>query len=191
MDKPDLPILELKPASQWRKWLDKNHSKSNGAWLMLFKKSSGVATLSHSTALEEALCYGWIDGQAKGFDEQSWLQKFTPRRPRSIWSKKNIEHVQRLIKEGKMQPAGLKEIEAAKHDGRWDRAYDSPTNMQVPDDFLNALSKNKKAKAFFDTLNRTNTFSIGWRLQTAKKPETREKRIKEIIAMLEEGKKFH
>ena len=128
---------------------------------------------------------------ANKYDDLSYLQKFTPRRKRSIWSKRNIEHVERLISEGRMQPAGLRQIEAAKADGRWDQAYDSPANMEVPADFLEELSKDPAAKAFFDTLNKTNLYAIGWRLQTAKKPETRAKRMKAILEMLSKGEKFH
>ena len=141
--------------------------------------------------MNEALCFGWIDGQAKSYDEKSYLQKYTPRRKRSIWSKRNTKKVEQLIKVGKMHSSGLAEIEAAKADGRWAQAYDSPANMKIPDDFIKELSKKPKALAFFKTLNKTNTFSITWRLQTAKKPETRERRMKVIVEMLEQGKKFH
>jgi uncharacterized protein YdeI (YjbR/CyaY-like superfamily) len=191
MLKTDLKIISFKSPKNWAAWLTKNHSKSNGIWLRLFKKNSGSTSITHSEALEEALCYGWIDGQAKKYDEKSWIQKFTPRRPKSIWSKRNIEHISRLSKAGKMKPSGFKEVERAKTDGRWERAYDSPAAMQVPEDFLKELARNKKAKAFFETLNKTNTYSITWRLQTAKKPETREKRMRAIIEMLTKGKKFH
>jgi uncharacterized protein YdeI (YjbR/CyaY-like superfamily) len=157
----------------------------------MFKKDSGKTTGTHDAAIDEALCFGWFDGQADKYDENSWLQKFTPRRPKSLWSKRNRERVARLIKKKRMQPAGLKEVEAAKKDGRWNQAYDSPKNMEVPADFLNELKKNKKAYEFFKTLNKANTFAIGWRLQTAKKPETREKRMKAILGMLQKGEKLH
>jgi len=159
--------------------------------LRFYKKASGVPSLNHPKSLDVALCYGWIDGIANKYDEESYLQRFSPRRPKSIWSKKNIENVTRLIAARKMKPAGLKEIEAAKADGRWEAAYDSPANMKVPEDFLKELAKNPKAEIFFQTLNKTNTFSITWRLQTAKKPETREKRMKVILEMLSKGQKFH
>ncbi|MCF8446984.1 MAG: YdeI/OmpD-associated family protein, partial [Bacteroidia bacterium] len=155
------------------------------------KKDSGKPTISYSEALDIALCYGWIDGQKKAFDEYAWLQKFCPRRAKSIWSKINTGHVERLIKDGRMRPAGLLAVENAKADGRWEKAYDSPSKMTIPEDFLKELSKNKKAEAFFKNLNKTNLFSIGFRLITAKKPETREKRMKEIIEMLAKGEKFH
>lgn len=187
----EFPIIEFQSQNKWRQWLTKNHSKSDGAWLRLYKKDSGVKSINHDMALDEALCFGWIDGQAKSYDEQSYLQKFTPRRKRSIWSKRNTEKVEQLIKDGKMHSSGLAEIEAAKADGRWAQAYDSPANMKIPDYFIKELSKKPKALAFFKTLNKTNTFSITWRLQTAKKPETRERRMKSIIEMLEAGKKFH
>lgn len=186
-----LPIKSFKATHQWRAWLEKNHSKSEGVWLQFFKKDSGRKTITHAEALDEALCYGWIDGQAKSFDEESWLQKFTPRRPKSIWSKKNTENVERLIQAGRMHKAGMAEIEAAKTDGRWNKAYDSPKNMNMPEDLLKELSKNKKARTFYESLNRANLYSIHWRLQTAKKPETRQKRMQMILEMLERGEKFH
>lgn len=188
---PDIQIITFQSQKKWRNWLVKNYAKSNGVWLQLYKKNSGVKSINHEMALDEALCFGWIDGQAKSYDEQSYLQKFTPRRKRSIWSKRNTEKVEQLVKEGKMHSSGLAEIEAAKADGRWARAYDSPANMKIPDDFIKELSKKPKALSFFKTLNKTNTFSITWQLQTAKKPETREKRMKVIIEMMEQGKKFH
>ena len=137
-----------------------------------------------------ALCFGWIDAQKQAFDKEAWLQKFCPRTAISSWSKVNIGHVERLINDAKMRPAGLKAIEKAKADGRWERAYDSPSKMTIPDDFLKELSKNKKAEAFFKTLNKTNLFHVGFRLQTAKKQETREKRMKQIIEKLALGEKF-
>ena len=192
MTKPDTtPILAFKTAKTFETWLTKNHDSSNGIWIKIFKKDSGEKTISYAEALDIALCFGWIDGQKKTFDEQAWLQWFCPRRERSIWSKINIGHIERLGKEGRMRPAGLKAVEEAKADGRWEKAYDSPSKMTIPEDFLKELSKNKKAEAFFMGLNKTNLFSIGFRLQTAKKQETREKRMKEIIEMLEKGEKFH
>lgn len=185
-----LPIIEFKTTTAFETWLAKNHDSTNGLWLRIFKKDSGNKTISYAEALDVALCYGWIDGQKQAYDEQAWLQKFCPRRPKSIWSKVNIGHVERLIKEDRMRPAGLKAIEKAKADGRWDKAYDSSSKMTIPEDFLKELSKNKKAEAFFKGLNKTNLFSIGFRLQTAKKQETREKRMKEIIEKLAKGEKF-
>jgi uncharacterized protein YdeI (YjbR/CyaY-like superfamily) len=190
-DKKEYPIIAFENPQAFAQWLAEYHTDENGVWLRLFKKGSGVPTITHAGALVEPLCFGWIDGQVKNYDEKSWLHKFTPRRPRSMWSKRNREHVERLIEAGKMQAAGFKEIEAAKADGRWEKAYDSPSNMEVPDDFLQALAKNKKAQAFFETLNKTNTYAIAWRLQTAKRDETRERRMKAILDMLEKGEKFH
>jgi uncharacterized protein YdeI (YjbR/CyaY-like superfamily) len=190
-NKRNQPVLTFSSMQQWNEWLEQNHNNSDGVWLQVYKKHTGIATVTHAQALEEALCFGWIDGQAKKYDELSYLQKFTPRRPKSIWSKRNVELVARLEKEGRMKPAGREQIEAAKADGRWDRAYDSPGNMTMPEDFLKELAKNKKAHAFFKTLNKTNTYAIGWRLQTAKKPETRERRMKQILEMLAREEKFH
>ena len=155
------------------------------------KKNSGYPTVTYKEAVDEALCFGWIDGQSQSLDELAYLQRFTPRRAKSIWSKINTEHVARLVKEGKMDPAGLAQVEAAKKDGRWQKAYSSPANMKIPDDFLKELEKQPKAKAFFKTLSKTNLYAIGYRLETAKKPETRERRMKIILEMLNNEEKFH
>lgn len=189
--KPGLPILTFTSAKAFTAWLAKNHKTASGIWIQLFRIKSEIPTITYAEALDVALCYGWIDGQKKANDTESWLQKFTPRRPRSIWSKRNQDHVERLSESGKMKAAGLKEVAAAKADGRWEQAYESPSNMTVPSDFLNELTKNKKAEKFFKTLNKTNVYSIVWRLQTAKKPETRDKRMKAILEMLKKGEKFH
>jgi uncharacterized protein YdeI (YjbR/CyaY-like superfamily) len=189
--KSGLQVVSFASSKEWRKWLTVNHATSNGVWLQFFKKDSGEKTFTYAEALEEALCYGWIDGQANKYDAKSYIQKFTPRRPKSIWSKRNTKIAERLIQEGKMQKAGMQQVELAKADGRWQQAYDSPKDMKVPEDFLRLLSKNKKAKAFFDGLNKANQYAIAWRLQTAKKAETREKRLKQILVMMSEGKKFH
>lgn len=186
-----MQILHFKTSVDFRHWLEKNHVSSDGLWLRISKKNAGEKSLTYAEALDEALCYGWIDGQKKPFDEQSWLQKFTPRRSRSGWSKLNTRHVERLTKAGAMTPAGLEAVRAAKADGRWEAAYASPRNAGPPEDFLKELSKNKKAKTFFETLNKANVYSIVYRLQTAKNPETREKRMKVILAMMEQGKAFH
>jgi len=184
-------ILSFKTAMQFEKWLSKSHSTHKGMWLRFFKKDSGVKAMTYEEAINEALCYGWIDGQADKYDEQSWLQKFTPRRPKSIWSQRNKDRVKLLVKEGKMKLAGMAEVDKAKADGRWDKAYAPPSKMKIPDDFLKALAKNKKAKAFFGTLNKTNTFAIAFRLHTAKKEETRQRRMKNIISMLARSEKFY
>ncbi|HEV7645220.1 MAG TPA: YdeI/OmpD-associated family protein [Pyrinomonadaceae bacterium] len=187
----DLPVKEFKTQTAWEKWLEKNHDKSPGVWMRFYKKASGVKSMNYDQALDGALCYGWIDGQTNKYDDDSWVQRFTPRRAKSIWSKRNVGHVARLTEAGKMTPAGQAQIDAAKADGRWSIAYDSHSTMEIPEDFLKALAKNKKAKAFFDTLNRANLYSIAFRLQTAKKPETREKRMKLILEMMKNGEKFH
>lgn len=189
--KPDLPILTFTSTEDFTSWLAKHHKGSSGIWIRLFKIKSGVSTITYAEALDVALCYGWIDGQKKSYDTESWLQKFTPRRNKSIWSQRNREHVDRLYKSGLMQQAGIEEVEAAKADGRWEQAYDSSRNMTLPADLLNELAKDKKAEAFFKTLNKTNVYSIVWRLQTAKKTETRNKRMKAILEMLTRGEKFH
>jgi uncharacterized protein YdeI (YjbR/CyaY-like superfamily) len=186
-----IPIIEFKTSKAFETWLIENHANSNGFWLKIFKKDSGKKTINYAEALDVALCYGWIDGQKLSFDEQVWLQKFCPRREKSIWSKINIGHIERLINEGRMKPAGLNAVDKAKANGSWEKAYDSPSKMTIPEDFLKELSKNKKAESIFMGLNKANLFSIGFRLQTAKKQETKEKRMKGIIEMLSKGEKFH
>ncbi|HET9030973.1 MAG TPA: YdeI/OmpD-associated family protein [Candidatus Aquilonibacter sp.] len=178
-------------AAEWRKWLLEHHADRTGVWIRIFKKGLDARTVTYAEALDEALCFGWIDGQKKAYDETSWLQKFTPRRPKSMWSKRNREHVARLIEEQRMTPAGLAAVESARKDGRWDDAYDAPSTMDVPDDFLNELKKDPRAYAFFKTLNRANTYAIAWRLQTARKPQTRARRMEALLAMMRQGKKLH
>ena len=190
-NKKEAPVKSFVSAGALGKWLATHHAKSDGIWLRIFKKESGEKTVTYAEALDEALCYGWIDGQKKKFDSDSWIQKFTPRRARSIWSKRNIEHIERLTSEKRMKAAGLRALEDAKNDGRIAAAYDSPSNSTTPDDFLRLLENNPKAKAFFDSLNKANKYAITWRLQTAKKPETREKRMNIILEMMAKGEKFH
>jgi uncharacterized protein YdeI (YjbR/CyaY-like superfamily) len=187
----DLSIKPFKNQKAWAAWLEKNHTKSSGVWLQLAKKASGVASVTYDEALEVALCYGWIDGQKKSYDETSWLQKFTPRKAKSIWSKVNVGKAERLIASGHMKKAGLEAIESAKKDGRWEAAYDSQSRATVPEDFQAELDKNAKAKAFFTTLNSTNRYAILFRIQTAKKAETRVKRIQQFITMLEKNEKLY
>ena len=187
----EISVLSFKTKKEFRVWLEKNSDTSTGIWLKFHKKDSGNFSITHDEALDEAICFGWSDGQLKKYDDKSWLQKFTPRRAKSIWSKKNAERGGKLIKLGKMKPSGLAEITLAKDDGRWEKAYDSPADMKIPDDFLKKISKQKKAFKFFETLNRANLYAIAWRLQTAKKPETRQKRMTQIIEMLSKGEKFH
>ena len=166
-------------------------TSNNGIWLRIFKKDSDEATVTYDEALDAALCFGWIDGQKKPYDEKSWLQKFTPRRSRSIWSKRNKMRVAQLIEEKRMQPSGLKEIETANKDGRWDKAYDSPNQIEIPADFLAILEKDQESYEFFKTLNKANTYAIAWRLQIAKKPETREKRMQILLKMMKNRQKLH
>ena len=187
----NLPILLFESQSDWRNWLDKNQPTSVGLWLKFAKKDSGVKSVSYAEALDEALCYGWIDTQIQAYDQQYYLQKFTPRRPKSIWSKTNIAKTDKLIAGGKMQPAGLAAIKLAKQNGEWERAYDSSSTMATPTDFQAALDKNPKAKEFFQTLNKANVYAFNWRLQTAKNPETRQSRIEKFVEMLGSGEKFH
>ncbi len=185
------PTVWFETQNDWDNWLAENHPESIGVWLKIAKKGKGVTSVTYAEALDTAICYGWIDGQKQRFDDQFFLQKFTPRRPRSLWSKINREKVENLIAAGKMQPAGMAEIEAAKADGRWDAAYDSSGNMTVPKELQAALDANPTAKAFFETLNKTNRYSFCFRVQTARNPETRNARIEKLIAMLENGEKFH
>ena len=187
----ELPIKLFKSQQAWTTWLDKNHAKSEGVWLQIAKKAGNVKTVTYTEAVEVALCYGWIDGQGKGLDDSAWLQKFTPRGPRSIWSKINRQKAEELIASGRMQPAGLAAIERAKQNGRWDNAYDSHRTAGVPADLQAALDANAKAKAFFATLDSTNRYAILFRLQTAKKAETRARRIAQFVGMLEKHEKLY
>lgn len=184
-------VLSFRSFSEFREWLTANHCKSDGIWLRIRKKDSGKPSITYAEALDEALCFGWIDGQKQRHDDTSWLQRFTPRRPKSGWSRINTQHAERLIEAGRMKPAGQAQIDAAKRDGRWTAAYDSPSKATIPEDFLLAVRRNKKAKAFFESLNKANRYAIAYRLQTAKKPETRQKRMEIILAMLARGEAFH
>lgn len=185
-----LPIKFFLTQEQWRTWLANNYQKP-GVWLKFYKKNSGIKSLAYSQALDEALCFGWIDGQSKSLDDKAYLQKFVPRGPKSVWSQINTQYVARLIKEAKMTSFGLQKVEDAKKDGRWERAYASSKNAVIPEDFLNELKKNSNANKFFQSLNKTNLYAIYYRLISPKKEETREKRKREIIKMLAQGKKLH
>ena len=187
----DQPVILFADPQAWASWLDEHQAESAGVWLRLAKKGAEITSISYAEALDVALCYGWIDGQKKSYDEASWLQKFTRRGAKSIWSKINRDKVEALISNGQMQPAGLAAIELAKQDGRWDAAYDSARSATVPSDFQAALDENLRAKAFFATLNRGNRYAILFRLQTAKKAETRLKRIQQFIKMLENHETVH
>jgi uncharacterized protein YdeI (YjbR/CyaY-like superfamily) len=187
----DIPILPFESQKDWDVWLEKNHATSSGVWLKLARKASGIKSVTYDEALEVALCYGWIDGQRKSHDETSFLQKFTPRGPRSIWSKINTDKAQRLIESGKMKPAGMKAVESARQDGRWDAAYAPQSKAAAPDDLQAALDRNVKAKVFFATLDSRNRYAILHRIHTAKKSETRAKRIEQFVRMLEKKEKIY
>ena len=187
----ELPTLAFASKEKWTGWLAKQHAQSVGVWLKFAKKGTGIATVTYDEALEVALCYGWIDGQKAKFDDQFWLQKFTPRRSKSIWSKRNKTRVALLIDEMRWQPSGLKEIETAKKDGRWDKAYDSPSQMEIPADFLSILKKDQQAYEFFKTLNKANIYAIAWRLETAKKQATRQKWMQIFLKMMKKRQKLH
>lgn len=187
----ELSVLAFETQEQWEQWLAENHTQTDGVWLLMYKKDSKIPSINYAQALDEALCYGWIDGMSKSRDAVSFVQKFTPRRAKSIWSERNTKHIERLTGLGKMKPAGFAQVEAAKADGRWDAAYAASRDATIPEDFMTALNKNKKAKAFFETLNKQNLFAIYFRLQSAKKPETRAKRIVTFIEMLAKGEKFY
>jgi uncharacterized protein YdeI (YjbR/CyaY-like superfamily) len=187
----ELPVLAFAAPRAWGAWLEKHHAASKGLWLKIAKKDSGVASVTYAEALEVALAWGWIDGQRRAHDAAAFLQKFTPRGPRSIWSKINREKVLALIEAGAMKPSGLAEVERAKQDGRWEAAYDSPSRAVVPEDLLAALNANPAAQAFFQTLNAANRYAILFRLQTAKKAETRTRRIALFVEMLARREKLH
>ena len=181
----------LEDQEAWFRWLRKNHATSSGVWLRVAKKGAKASSVSYLQAVDAALCFGWIDGQKKSDDESYWLQRFTPRSARSIWSKINRDKALRLIELGRMNAAGLREVERAKGDGRWDRAYDSPKGAVMPVDFQAVLDKNPKAKAFFATLESRNRYAVLFRIQTAKKAETRARRIEQFAKMLSQHKKIH
>jgi uncharacterized protein YdeI (YjbR/CyaY-like superfamily) len=187
----DLPVIAFSTQQAFDGWLTSQPSDCRGLWLKVAKKSSGVATVSRAEAVDVALCHGWIDGQLDGFDHNYWLIRFTPRQSTSKWSEINRARAQELVAQGRMRPAGLKEIERAKTDGRWEAAYAAQGTAQVPDDLGQALAKSKKAKAFFETLDSHNRFAILYRVHSAKKPETRAARIEKFVAMLAEGKTIH
>jgi len=187
----DLPILAFAKAADWRRWLERQHQTARGLWLKFARKGSGIASVDRTEAVDGALCYGWIDGQGRSLDESYYLVKFTPRGARSIWSKINRVKALALIEQGSMKPAGLAEVERAQRDGRWDAAYDSPRTAAVPDDLAAALKANPRARATFAELNAANRYAILWRLQTAKKAETRARRIERFVDMLERGETLH
>ena len=189
--KQGLPIIPFASPGDWEAWLAEHHATSDGLWLKISKKGSGVASVSYAEALDVALCYGWIDGQKGRFDGDYYLQRFTRRRPRSKWSKINRKKVTKLVQEGRTQPAGLREIEQAKADGRWDAAYESQSNATVPEDLRQKLDENPEAAAFFETLDSANRYAILYQIQDAKKPETRVRRIEKYVTMLSKHEKLY
>jgi uncharacterized protein YdeI (YjbR/CyaY-like superfamily) len=187
----DLPILLFAAPADMEAWLEQNHGTSQGLWLKIAKKGSGVDSVTYGEALELALCFGWIDSQKRGFDERCFLQRFTPRRPRGKWSRINRDKAERLIASGSMRPAGLAEVDAAQADGRWDAAYEGQRTAKTPDDLQRELDSNPAAREFFATLSSSNRYAIVYRLNDAKKPETRERRLRQFVAMLERGESIH
>jgi uncharacterized protein YdeI (YjbR/CyaY-like superfamily) len=187
----DLPIVPFAAPADLEAWLEENHGASDGVWMKIAKKGSGIESVTYAEALELALCFGWIDSQKKGFDEKHFLQRFTPRRPRGKWSRINRDKAEGLIGAGAMRPAGMAEVEAAKADGRWDAAYEGQRNATVPEDLQRELDRNHAAREFFATLDSANRYAIVYRLNDAKKPETRERRLRKFVAMLERGEKIH
>ena len=182
-------MMAFATEAKFRAWLDKNHAKTSEIWVKFAKKGSGIKTVNYQDAVEVALCYGWIDGLMRKLDDDYYIQRFTPRRPKSKWSKINRAKVEQLIKAGKMKPAGFAEIERAKADGRWDAAYDSPSTMEVPDDLQRELHKNPRARKFFETLNKSTRYAVLYQIHDAKRVETRARRISKFVEMFNEGKK--
>jgi uncharacterized protein YdeI (YjbR/CyaY-like superfamily) len=191
MPADSLPVLAFESAGAWEDWLAAHHAGSPGVWLKLAKKGSGVASVSYSDALDVALCYGWIDGQKGRFDASHWLQRFSPRKPASRWSRINTQRAEALIEAGRMRPPGLREVERAKADGRWESAYHSQSTAAVPADLATALAASERAAAFFATLDSANRYAILYRIAEAKRPQTRAKRIAAFVTMLAEHKKIH
>ncbi|MBD0281706.1 MAG: YdeI/OmpD-associated family protein [Thermoleophilaceae bacterium] len=189
--KRELPAISFRSREEWEAWLQDEHETSGGLWLRFAKKGSGFDSVSPAEAVEVALCYGWIDGQAASVDEKHWLVRFTPRRPRSRWSKINRTKAEELIEQGRMRPAGLREVERAKADGRWDAAYDGQRSAKVPDDLREALERSERAREAFSALSRAERYAILYRIEEAKKPETRARRIAKFVGTLEEGKKLY
>ncbi|HEX8583710.1 MAG TPA: YdeI/OmpD-associated family protein [Allosphingosinicella sp.] len=191
MDAPETHALAFSDAPALRQWLTDHHQSESQLWVRIYKAGSGRASVTWDDCVIEAIRFGWIDGQKRSLDQHSYLQRLTPRKPRSSWSARNCEHAARLIAEGAMAPAGLAQVDAAKADGRWQNAYAGQAAMSIPQDFLGALDALPAAKAFFETLNRANLYAIYYRLHTAKRPETRARRMAQILEQLERGERFH
>jgi uncharacterized protein YdeI (YjbR/CyaY-like superfamily) len=188
---PELPVVPFPTPESWDDWLAEHHESSDGLWVKIAKKATGIETVAYPEVLEIALSYGWIDGQRRALDETWFLQKFTPRRARSRWSRINRDRATELIEGGRMKPAGLREVERAKEDGRWDAAYASPSNIEVPDDLERELEADPAAREFFEGLDSQNRYAILYRLHDAKRPETRARRLAQYVTMLREGRKLH
>jgi len=187
----EIPVVAFADTTEWSAWLASNHLSSRGVWLKIARKMSGNASVTYAEAIDVALVWGWIDGQKKTFDEAWWLQKFTPRGSKSMWSKINRDKATAIIVAGKMMPSGLAEVERAKKDGRWDRAYESQRSASVPEDLAKALADNPPAQNFFAKLESHNRYAILWRVHNAKKAETRARRIAQFVEMLAKGEKLH
>jgi uncharacterized protein YdeI (YjbR/CyaY-like superfamily) len=185
------PAIAFPSPEAWERWLEDNHRESDGLWIKMGKKQAGVQSVRYPEVLECALCFGWIDGRREALDERHFLQRFTPRRPRSRWSRINRDTAERLIGEGRMRPAGLAEVERARADGRWEAAYDGQRRIAVPEDLQRELDARPSARAFFAELSSQNRYAILYRLQDAKRPETRARRLKQFVAMLEAGETIH
>jgi uncharacterized protein YdeI (YjbR/CyaY-like superfamily) len=187
----DLPILLFADRAEFEAWLEENHAAPAGIWLKMAKKGAAEPSVTYDEAVELGLCFGWIDSQKRGLDGEHFLQRFTPRRPRGRWSKINREKAQALIDAGRMRPAGMVEVEAARADGRWESAYEGQRNATVPDDLKRELARNAAAREFFEGLDSANRYAIIYRINDIKKPETRERRLRKFVAMLERGEKIH
>lgn len=183
--------VSFRSSAEWEEWLEEHQRESDGVWIEIAKKGTGIESVRYPEVLESALCFGWIDARREALDDRCFLQRFTPRRPASKWSKINRQTAERLIADGRMRPAGLAEVERAKADGRWERAYESQRTMTVPDDLRRELDARPEAKAFFATLSSQNRYAILYRLQDAKRPETRARRLAQFVAMLEAGQTIH
>jgi uncharacterized protein YdeI (YjbR/CyaY-like superfamily) len=185
-----LPALAFPSAGDWEAWLEANHESADGVWIRMAKKASGIESVRHDEAVDVALCFGWIDGRREGLDDTHFLQRFTPRRPRSRWSRINRDKVERMTAEGRMRPAGIAEVERAKADGRWDAAYEGQRASEVPEDLRRELDARPRAKEFFDGSGSQNRYAIIYRLGEAKRPKTRARRLEKLVAMLERGEKL-
>jgi uncharacterized protein YdeI (YjbR/CyaY-like superfamily) len=186
-----LPVISFADRDAWERWLQEHHESAPGLWLKLAKKDTPIASVTYAQALELALCFGWIDGQKGAYDERWWLQRFTPRGPRSRWSRINREKAEELERAGRLRPAGSHEVERARADGRWEAAYESQSRATVPEDLSRELDRDPAARAFFESLESHNRYAILYRLQDAKRPETRARRLKQFMEMLRAGEKLH